>query len=121
DRPQPSAAGRDRYWTRPTAARVRAFGAVPCRGIRDRVGRPCAALAVARRRGARRDGAHARRRPCPAHPRHRFHPAYGPRMKTEVRAGRYGEFGGQYLPETLMPAVAELERAWLDARADRDF
>ena len=23
--------------------------------------------------------------------------------------GRFGDFGGQYLPETLMPAVAELE------------
>src|SRR5256886_1295068 len=42
-------------------------------------------------------------------------------MKTEVRPGRYGEFGGQYLPETLMPAVAELEHAWLEARADAAF
>src|SRR5437762_10443442 len=42
-------------------------------------------------------------------------------MKTEVRPGRYGEFGGQYLPETLMPAVGELERAWLEARADAAF
>jgi tryptophan synthase beta chain len=40
---------------------------------------------------------------------------------TETRPGRYGEFGGQYLPETLMPAVAELEAAWLDARADAEF
>jgi tryptophan synthase beta subunit len=35
--------------------------------------------------------------------------------------GRFGEFGGQYLPETLMPAVAELERAYLAARADTAF
>jgi tryptophan synthase beta subunit len=40
---------------------------------------------------------------------------------TKTRPGRYGEFGGQYLPETLMPAVAELETAWLDARADAEF
>jgi len=40
---------------------------------------------------------------------------------TKTRPGRYGEFGGQYLPETLMPAVAELEAAWLDARADAEF
>jgi len=40
---------------------------------------------------------------------------------TKTRPGRYGEFGGQYLPETLMPAVAELEAAWLEARADRVF
>ena len=42
-------------------------------------------------------------------------------MITKTRAGRYGEFGGQYLPETLMPAVAELESAWLAARADAEF
>ncbi len=35
--------------------------------------------------------------------------------------GRFGEFGGQYLPETLMPAVAELETAYLEARADPSF
>jgi tryptophan synthase beta chain len=42
-------------------------------------------------------------------------------MITKTRPGRYGEFGGQYLPETLMPAVAELEAAWLEARADGEF
>ena len=42
-------------------------------------------------------------------------------MITQTRPGRYGEFGGQYLPETLMPAVAELEAAWLEARADDEF
>ncbi|HEX3509560.1 MAG TPA: tryptophan synthase subunit beta [Solirubrobacteraceae bacterium] len=31
---------------------------------------------------------------------------------------RFGDYGGQYVPETLMPALAELERAWLDARED---
>jgi tryptophan synthase beta subunit len=36
-------------------------------------------------------------------------------------SGRFGEFGGQYLPETLMPAVAELEAAYADARADPAF
>ena len=35
--------------------------------------------------------------------------------------GRFGEFGGQYLPETLMPAVAELEAAYVAARADVTF
>jgi tryptophan synthase beta chain len=40
---------------------------------------------------------------------------------TKTRPGRYGDFGGQYLPETLMPAVAELEAAWLEARADAEF
>ena len=35
--------------------------------------------------------------------------------------GRFGDFGGQFLPETLMPAVAELEAAYRDAQADAAF
>jgi tryptophan synthase beta chain len=35
--------------------------------------------------------------------------------------GRYGQFGGQFLPETLMPAIAELEAAFEIARADEAF
>ena len=31
---------------------------------------------------------------------------------------RFGPYGGQYVPETLMPALAELEAAWTQARAD---
>jgi tryptophan synthase beta chain len=31
---------------------------------------------------------------------------------------RFGVYGGQYVPETLMPALAELEQAWTQARAD---
>jgi tryptophan synthase beta chain len=31
---------------------------------------------------------------------------------------RFGGYGGQYVPETLMPALAELEQAWLQARED---
>jgi tryptophan synthase beta chain len=31
---------------------------------------------------------------------------------------RFGPYGGQYVPETLMPALAELEQAWQDARRD---
>ena len=34
---------------------------------------------------------------------------------------RYGPYGGQYVPETLMPALEELEAAWLDAWRDRTF
>ena len=26
---------------------------------------------------------------------------------------RFGPYGGQYVPETLMPALFELEREWL--------
>ena len=31
---------------------------------------------------------------------------------------RFGRYGGQYVPETLMPALAELEQAWIQARGD---
>jgi tryptophan synthase beta chain len=31
---------------------------------------------------------------------------------------RFGEYGGQYVPETLMPALEQLEQAWLEARDD---
>src|SRR5207245_2980968 len=55
------------------------------------------------------------------HPEHRVDQTGGARVITKTRPGRYGEFGGQYLPETLMPAVAELEAAWLEARADEEF
>jgi tryptophan synthase beta chain len=43
---------------------------------------------------------------------------------TKVEAGvehRFGPYGGQYVPETLMPALGELETAWLEARADDGF
>jgi tryptophan synthase beta chain len=31
---------------------------------------------------------------------------------------RFGRYGGQFVPETLMPALAELEQAWVQARED---
>ena len=34
---------------------------------------------------------------------------------------RFGPYGGQYVPETLMPALAELEEAWESAREDPAF
>jgi tryptophan synthase beta chain len=39
----------------------------------------------------------------------------------EPERGRFGEFGGQYVAETLMPAITELEAAWRVARADASF
>jgi tryptophan synthase beta chain len=33
----------------------------------------------------------------------------------------FGAYGGQFVPETLMPALAELERAWTEARADAGY
>jgi tryptophan synthase beta chain len=35
--------------------------------------------------------------------------------------GRFGEFGGRFVPETLIPACQELEAAFVDAWADPSF
>jgi tryptophan synthase beta chain len=35
--------------------------------------------------------------------------------------GRFGQFGGKYVPETLMPALSELEAAFYQYRDDIDF
>ena len=35
--------------------------------------------------------------------------------------GHFGEFGGQYVPETLMPALIELEGAYHEAMRDPAF
>ncbi len=35
--------------------------------------------------------------------------------------GHFGIFGGRYVPETLMPLVLDVERAYAAARADPDF
>ena len=36
-------------------------------------------------------------------------------------AGRFGVYGGRYVPETLVAALDELDRAYADAKADRAF
>ncbi len=38
-----------------------------------------------------------------------------------MKKGRFGEFGGRYVPETLMPALGELERAYGEAKGDPAF
>ena len=35
--------------------------------------------------------------------------------------GRYGQFGGKYVPETLMPALSELEAAYKQYKNDESF
>jgi len=35
--------------------------------------------------------------------------------------GRFGEYGGRFVPETLVPALDELEAAWGEARRDPAF
>jgi tryptophan synthase beta chain len=37
------------------------------------------------------------------------------------RPGYFGRFGGQYVPEALSGAIAQLEAAWRDAEADAGF
>ena len=77
--------------------------------------RPCAVDVASRRGGrARREG--------PGEARAFFaaaRPADGAGM-TAVEH-RFGPYGGRYVPETLMPALDELERAWLAARDDPAF
>ncbi|WP_163779624.1 tryptophan synthase subunit beta [Myxococcus vastator] len=42
-------------------------------------------------------------------------------MTTETVAGRFGRYGGRYVPETLVPALQELEEAYAAASADPAF
>lgn len=44
------------------------------------------------------------------------------KIQTEVdELGFFGEYGGQYVPETLMPAIIELKKAYEDAKSDTHF
>ncbi len=51
----------------------------------------------------------------------------GSRAHSRLRGGgamtieTYGAYGGRYVPETLIPALDELERGWVDASADPAF
>src|SRR5207237_2070282 len=40
---------------------------------------------------------------------------------TQIMKGRFGPYGGQYVPETLMSALEELEGAWSSSWADPEF
>src|SRR2546430_17651169 len=42
-------------------------------------------------------------------------------MKSYPVNGRFGEFGGQFVPETLVPALQELESAYLRWKSDAGF
>jgi tryptophan synthase beta chain len=44
-----------------------------------------------------------------------------PVSPTPTIAGRFGAYGGQYVPETIMPALEELEHGFLTAMADEAF
>lgn len=42
-------------------------------------------------------------------------------MTDTTRPGRFGEFGGQYIPETLHAPLAAVEAAWIEAMASPEF
>jgi len=42
-------------------------------------------------------------------------------MQTKPSPGRFGPYGGRYVPETLMAALEELEREYVKARRDKKF
>lgn len=42
-------------------------------------------------------------------------------MRYPTRRGRFGRYGGRYIPEVLMPAVEELDEAYRKFRNDREF
>jgi len=44
-----------------------------------------------------------------------------PSTPSESRPGRFGPYGGRYVPETLMAALEELERAYEKAKQDPKF
>ena len=43
------------------------------------------------------------------------------RLQVPNAAGRFGLYGGKYVPETLMKAIGELEAAYRDAKNDPHF
>jgi tryptophan synthase beta chain len=43
------------------------------------------------------------------------------KLKLPDKRGHYGAYGGKFVPETLMPALSELESAYVQACADPNF
>src|SRR4249919_876686 len=84
-------------------------------------GRP---LPGERGRGDRRSAAVGSRRELQPRGRAR---SEGSRARARVRGGRamhqltYGEYGGRFVPETLIPALDELEAGWTEAQGDPAF
>jgi len=42
-------------------------------------------------------------------------------VSSVARKGRFGEYGGRYVPETLIPALDELESAYFQVSSDTEF
>jgi tryptophan synthase beta chain len=52
-------------------------------------------------------------------PRVTYIPDEVQRIDRDQKKGRFGDYGGQYVPETLMSALGDLEQAYADFLADR--
>ncbi len=52
---------------------------------------------------------------------HSFLPNPSPDAELPDSRGRFGEFGGRYVPETLMAALDQLEQSYLEAKQDTAF
>ncbi len=48
-------------------------------------------------------------------------PNFSSTVQVPDALGRFGRFGGKYVPETLMPALAELETAYQQYRHESGF
>jgi tryptophan synthase beta chain len=57
----------------------------------------------------------------PIHPNSPSTAAQRPDAPRPDALGRFGQFGGKYVPETLMPALSELETAYYQYREQPDF
>ncbi|MEM0961286.1 MAG: tryptophan synthase subunit beta [Bacteroidota bacterium] len=47
-------------------------------------------------------------------------PVHGPSVLPDAR-GRFGDFGGAFVPEILQPVLQDLREAWAEAKVDPDF
>lgn len=56
----------------------------------------------------------------PIHPPSSPNPDFAAAQRPDA-LGRFGQFGGKYVPETLMPALTELEAAYYEYRDQPDF
>jgi hypothetical protein len=50
-----------------------------------------------------------------------WHPGLLESIQSQGTNGHFGEFGGAYVPEVLVPAVQELEAAYLELRQNLHF
>lgn len=119
-------------------ARVRPYGVDVSRGVERSPGRkdPSAIQAFLeavrrfdkaktprRRHGSLAARPRSRRADPPAGPANdrSASPLEGPPARCQPRRGFFGPFGGRFVPETVVPALDELDRAFRAARRDQTF